>query len=208
MPRTGHARDAAARCYGETTAGKGCALSCRASAGYRDRPTTVTRTSTHCGSPLLMKTRGAYAPDISGVNGKTKACAGCSARVQDFLRIVPTLCVGMQPGTLRVPPKPNAERPLRHSHAERGNDRNDQTTLHCGSGLARDGGVTGAADFSWPSPTADPPPTAAHGAGHAHTASRQSRPRGSAAPTARCRSGHGWPGRSPACRCRPCSAHR
>ncbi|PYB80728.1 hypothetical protein DMX03_24895 [Pseudomonas koreensis] len=36
--------------------------------------------------------------------------------------IVPTLCVGMQPGTLRVPLKPNAERPLRHSHAERGND--------------------------------------------------------------------------------------
>ncbi|TDK53236.1 hypothetical protein E1508_20105 [Pseudomonas moraviensis] len=37
--------------------------------------------------------------------------------------IVPTLCVGMQPGTLRVPSKPNAERPLRHSHAERGNDQ-------------------------------------------------------------------------------------
>ncbi|PZW99371.1 hypothetical protein DFS28_103443 [Pseudomonas sp. 478] len=37
--------------------------------------------------------------------------------------IVPTLCVGMQPGTLRVPFESwNAERPLRHSHAERGND--------------------------------------------------------------------------------------
>ena len=35
--------------------------------------------------------------------------------------IVPTLCVGMQPGTLRAP-KVDAERPLRHSHAERGND--------------------------------------------------------------------------------------
>ncbi len=35
--------------------------------------------------------------------------------------IVPTLCVGMQPGTLRVP-RADAERPLRHSHAERGND--------------------------------------------------------------------------------------
>jgi hypothetical protein len=105
----------------------------------------------------------------------------------------------------RPTPKPNAERPLRHSHAERGND---QTTLHCGSEPARESGVSGAADFSWPSPTANPPPTAAHGAGHAHTASRRSRPRGSAAPTARCRSGHGWPGRSPACRCRPCSAHR
>ncbi len=38
--------------------------------------------------------------------------------------IVPTLCVGMQPGTLRVPFENwNAERPLRHSHAERGNDQ-------------------------------------------------------------------------------------
>ncbi len=39
------------------------------------------------------------------------------------LPIVPTLCVGMQPGTLCVPFESwNAERPLRHSHAERGND--------------------------------------------------------------------------------------
>ena len=30
--------------------------------------------------------------------------------------IVPTLCVGMQPGTLRVP-EADAERPVRHSHA-------------------------------------------------------------------------------------------
>ena len=38
--------------------------------------------------------------------------------------IVPTLRVGMQPGTLRVPFESwNAERPLRHSHAERGNDQ-------------------------------------------------------------------------------------
>ena len=37
--------------------------------------------------------------------------------------IVPTLCVGMQPGTLRIPFKPNAERPLRHSFAARGNDQ-------------------------------------------------------------------------------------
>ena len=36
--------------------------------------------------------------------------------------IVPTLRVGMQPGTLRVPAEADAERPLRHSHAERGND--------------------------------------------------------------------------------------
>ena len=37
--------------------------------------------------------------------------------------IVPTLCVGMQPGTLRAPFEADAERPLRHSHAERGNDQ-------------------------------------------------------------------------------------
>jgi len=31
--------------------------------------------------------------------------------------------VGMQPGTLCVPAEADAERPLRHSHAERGNDQ-------------------------------------------------------------------------------------
>jgi hypothetical protein len=36
--------------------------------------------------------------------------------------IVPTLRVGMQPGTLRVPKRRDAERHRRHSHAERGND--------------------------------------------------------------------------------------
>ncbi|OZO04446.1 hypothetical protein B7453_11235 [Pseudomonas sp. IB20] len=40
------------------------------------------------------------------------------------LMIVPTLCVGMRPVTLRVRSlKADAERPLRHSHAERGNER-------------------------------------------------------------------------------------
>ena len=36
--------------------------------------------------------------------------------------IVPTLCVGMNPGTLRVTSGLDAQRPGRHSHAERGND--------------------------------------------------------------------------------------
>ena len=36
--------------------------------------------------------------------------------------IVPTLCVGMHPVTLCVAFKQDAERPGRHSHAERGND--------------------------------------------------------------------------------------
>jgi hypothetical protein len=37
--------------------------------------------------------------------------------------IVPTLCVGMHPVTLRVIRRRDAERPGRHSHAERGNDQ-------------------------------------------------------------------------------------
>ncbi|RUQ46177.1 hypothetical protein D8M30_14925 [Corynebacterium pseudodiphtheriticum] len=39
--------------------------------------------------------------------------------------IVPTLCVGMHPVTLRVTlaHERDAERPGRHSHAEHGNDR-------------------------------------------------------------------------------------
>ncbi|MBA4361547.1 MAG: hypothetical protein C0411_12595 [Pseudomonas sp.] len=41
--------------------------------------------------------------------------------------IVPTLCVGMPQGTLRVPaPEWDAERPGLHSHAERGNDHQSQ----------------------------------------------------------------------------------
>ncbi|MNP32646.1 MmgE/PrpD family protein [compost metagenome] len=38
--------------------------------------------------------------------------------------IVPMLRVGTQPGTLRVP-EADAERPVRHSHAERGNDQSE-----------------------------------------------------------------------------------
>ncbi|PAU55799.1 hypothetical protein BZL43_17340 [Pseudomonas sp. PICF141] len=44
--------------------------------------------------------------------------------------IVPTLCVGMPQGTLRVPAlERDAERPGLHSHAERGNDHEGLTTL-------------------------------------------------------------------------------
>ena len=39
-----------------------------------------------------------------------------------IVMIVPTLRVGMQPRTLRVP-KLDAERHKRHFHAERGNER-------------------------------------------------------------------------------------
>jgi len=171
---------------------KGCALSCRASAGYRDRSTTVTRTSTHCGSPLLMKTRGAYARSKTAGRGVTGNVAG----VQEGFR---NQFFAGRDGPIAGKPAPTG---ICGEHTFCVQRRS------CGSGLARDGDVTGAAELSWPSPAADLPPTAAHGACHARTASRQSRPRGSAAPTARCRSGHGWPGRSPACRSRPCSAHR
>ena len=41
-----------------------------------------------------------------------------------FEVIIPTLCVGMQPLTLCVTiSKQDAERPVMHSHAERGNER-------------------------------------------------------------------------------------
>jgi hypothetical protein len=44
--------------------------------------------------------------------------------------IIPTLCVGMQPLTLCVKfASWNAERPLRHSHAERGNDQLRQVVM-------------------------------------------------------------------------------
>jgi len=40
------------------------------------------------------------------------------------MMIVPTLCVGMHPLTLRVATsRADAERPKQHSHAERGNDQ-------------------------------------------------------------------------------------
>ena len=43
--------------------------------------------------------------------------------------IVPTLCVGMQPRTPRVPAAGDAERRSAHSHAERGNDQRSAGTI-------------------------------------------------------------------------------
>ncbi|KAE9650765.1 hypothetical protein EJA71_00385 [Pseudomonas sp. PB106] len=56
--------------------------------------------------------------------GKSQAVNGAdSSRARRVYPIVPTLRVGMQPGTLRVPSRRrNAERPWWRSHAERGND--------------------------------------------------------------------------------------
>ncbi len=42
--------------------------------------------------------------------------------------IVPTLRVGMQPGTLCVP-RADALRPVRHSHAEHGNDHSSTSVV-------------------------------------------------------------------------------
>ncbi|AVE05880.1 hypothetical protein CYL20_15455 [Pseudomonas palleroniana] len=58
--------------------------------------------------------------------------------------IVPTLCVGMHPVTLRVTPsRADAERPWLHSHAERGNEHSAASCRH-GQGVA-DGFQTGRA---------------------------------------------------------------
>jgi len=89
-----------------------------------------------------------------------------------------------------------------------------RTQIKCGSGgatirLAREGGLSGAKNLSWQSPTTDPPPNGcARGFCHGHTTNRQSHPPESAGSTTACRSTHGSPGRSPAYRCRPCSAHQ
>ncbi|MGF6128556.1 hypothetical protein QF019_003769 [Pseudomonas frederiksbergensis] len=48
----------------------------------------------------------------------------CNDRSHAERLIVPTLCVGMQQGTLCVP-EADAERPGRHSPAERGNDQSN-----------------------------------------------------------------------------------
>jgi len=51
--------------------------------------------------------------------------------------IVPTLRVGMHPVTLRVT-QADAERPKRHSHAERGNDQVGCVELDTFYGLRRE----------------------------------------------------------------------
>ncbi|KAA0997272.1 hypothetical protein FQ192_01075 [Pseudomonas sp. ANT_J12] len=59
----------------------------------------------------------------------SECAAGGEGRYRAWRRllIIPTLCVGMQPVTLCVTVQErNAERPKRHSHAERGNDFNSQ----------------------------------------------------------------------------------
>src|SRR5207253_7983741 len=53
----------------------------------------------------------------SGPEPKIAACGSSYGR-----RSFPRSRVGMQPVTLRVAAEADAERPMRHSHAERGND--------------------------------------------------------------------------------------
>ncbi|PRW66855.1 hypothetical protein DD985_23725 [Pseudomonas sp. HMWF011] len=64
------------------------------------------------------------------------------------MMIVPTLCVGIHPVTLRVTLcRWDAERPGRHSHAERGNDQ-------CRRGLIGRVATTASAGDNHPSPAA------------------------------------------------------
>ncbi|EJN19120.1 hypothetical protein PMI37_05625, partial [Pseudomonas sp. GM80] len=54
--------------------------------------------------------------------------------IDGLAMIVPTLCVGMPPVTLRVTVELDAERPGRRYHAERGNDhRNDSMEAQVGA---------------------------------------------------------------------------
>ncbi|KAE9650926.1 hypothetical protein EJA71_00210 [Pseudomonas sp. PB106] len=54
---------------------------------------------------------------VAWAQRKTAYCSGLTL-------IVPTLCVGMPLGTLRVPARGwDAERPRLYSHAERGNNQ-------------------------------------------------------------------------------------
>ena len=83
---------------------------------------------------LIRNTVGAWAGLFPAKAGPTNSSA-CILwdRLQpgSFILIVPPLCVGMHPVTLRATSPgrnarrlPDAERPGRRYHAERGNDRN------------------------------------------------------------------------------------
>ncbi len=194
MTGTGHDRDAAARCSARQRH-KGMRV-------ILPRICRLQGPADNCHSnkyPLWVSAIDENArslrPDIRRVNPQKEVCRGMwrvfrkgSGLPQRSPRSFPRSAWECLKG--RSAFQWDAERPRLHSHAERGNDQS-------------------AEDLSWQSPTTDPSPNGcAHGSCHAHTASRQSRPRGSAGSTAAYRSDHGWPGRSPACTDRPCSARR
>ncbi|WP_438362372.1 hypothetical protein [Pseudomonas gingeri] len=68
-------------------------------------------------------------------NNKASQCRAVRDRLAKDRTIVPTLRVGMQPVTLRVT-RADAERPVRHSHAERGNDRASGGMVTIGQSLS------------------------------------------------------------------------
>lgn len=72
-PHKGRDRDAASRCTARQRQEKGCALSCRDCAGGQDRPTPVTRTSTHTGSALVESARSLRRTICRVNRGKTLA---------------------------------------------------------------------------------------------------------------------------------------
>ncbi|VVQ31179.1 hypothetical protein PS943_02275 [Pseudomonas fluorescens] len=177
---------------------KGCALSCREGAGYRNRPTTVTRTSTHCGSPLLIENARSLRPDFWRVN-EAKACDG---GIAGFFRKGSGFWIcGANKGLIASKLAPTFDLCLTQYLCS--------LKIYCGSELARDSGFTGDENLSWQWLATNPSPNDhAHVPCHGHTANRRSHRRESAGSTARCRSSRGWPGRSPAYRCRPCSARQ
>ena len=63
-------------------------------------------------------------------------CLRTEGKILSLFLIVPTLCVGMPLGTLRVPTREfDAERQRLHSHAERGNDQSAILQLDVIEGL-------------------------------------------------------------------------
>ncbi len=196
MTGTGHDRDAAARCSARQRH-KGMRV-------ILPRICRLQGPADNCHSnkyPLWVSAIDENArslrPDVWRVNPQKEVCRGMSRVFRKGS--------GLPPRSPRSFPRSawecsrgrsashwNAERPLRHSHAERGTISVEAEKI-----------------LSWQSPATDPPSNGcAHGACHAHTASLRSRPRGSAGSTAAYRSDRGWPGRSPACTDRPCSARR
>lgn len=179
-PQKGRDRDAASRCTARQRQKKGCALSCRDCAGGQDRPTPVTRTSTHTGSPLIENARS-LRRTFGRVNrekpwlGELKSS---SAKVQEYLH--------RHAGADKKHPGYPGGRSWLASEDTRKNalppDR---------SGNAR---ATGP-PISWRWPAAGPAP---NGCGRescrVRTASRRFPGHGSATPTAGYRSGRGWPG--------------
>jgi hypothetical protein len=74
---------------------------------------------------VFLMDRGGW---FAGKPGSYRSGLARQTKTPDLRRpgvIVPMLRVGMQPVTLCVTAAMDAERPVRHSHAERGNDHQD-----------------------------------------------------------------------------------